>query len=258
MRGRSNWLINLAPRRRGDLSLLCLPFAGGGSSAFHGWPDALPANIDVWTVRLPGRESRLGEEPYRDLGELITALLPEVAGLAGKPYALFGHSMGALVGYELARGLRQAGLPEPRWLVASGHNAPHVASHSRQLHTMPDGMLIDALRSYGATPDTLLAQPELLEVFLPTIRADFAMVETYVHRPGAPLRCPVAVFRGVADAGVSVAGCQAWAELTTAATVQRSFPGGHFFIGEVRDRVLDELAGLLGTGTSGSNGERAA
>ncbi|PPK63145.1 alpha/beta fold hydrolase [Actinokineospora auranticolor] len=245
MRDASDWLVNLTPRRRGRVSLLCLPFAGGGAGAFHDWPDGLPPDVEVWAVRLPGRESRLVEEPYRDLGALVDALVPEVAGLVGTPYAVFGHSMGALVGYELVRRLRAAGLPEPGLLVASGHDAPHVAAHPRQLHAMPDPALVAALRDYGATPDTLLAQPELLELFLPTIRADFAVVETYAYRPGPPLRCPFAVLRGVADHDVTPAGCAAWAELTAGPTAQLAFPGGHFFIDEARERVLAELTELL-------------
>lgn len=238
-------LINLTPHRQGRLRLLCLPFAGGGSGAFHDWPAQLPSDVDVWAVRLPGRESRLLEEPYRELHTLIKALAPAVGPLTRTPYALFGHSMGALIGYELARALLAAGRPAPTWLIASGHEAPHVVHYPKQLHRMPDDRLIETLRDYGATPDTLLSQPELLELFLPTIRADFAVVETYVHQPGPPLPCPIAVFRGVTDAEVSPQGCVAWAELTSAACVQRCFPGGHFFIDDVRDLVLAELAALV-------------
>ncbi|MCE7002307.1 alpha/beta fold hydrolase [Kibdelosporangium philippinense] len=244
----TDWLINLTPGG-GRTRLLCLPYAGGGSSAFHEWPAALPPSVDVWTIRLPGRESRLLETPYTDLRELIDDLAPAVAGLTTVPYTVFGHSMGALIGYELIRALRARGRPEPTLFVASGHVAPHVADHSEQLHKLPHDRFVETLREYGGTPDALLAEPELLELFLPALRGDFAVVETYRYRDGIPLTCPITVFRGDADRGVGTEGCRAWNDLTSGATTHHGFPGGHFFIDESRARVLGTLADLLrGTG----------
>jgi surfactin synthase thioesterase subunit len=246
-----DWLVHLTPGRRPGARLLCLPFAGGGAGVFHGWPAALPDWLDVWTVRLPGRESRLLEDPVRDLRAVIAAITPGAGALTELPYAVFGHSMGALTGYELVRALRRSGRPEPALLIASGAVAPHVAFCAEMLHILPTDRLTAALRGYGATPDALLQDPELLELFLPALRADFAVVETYRFRPGSPLSCPIAVFRGAGDREVDHPGCLAWADLTTAPVVQRCFPGGHLFVEESRQTVLDALAALLDTALCG-------
>jgi surfactin synthase thioesterase subunit len=146
--------------------------------------------------------------------------------------------MGALVGYELVRRLRDIGRPEPVALFGSGNNAPHVLPDSALLHLLPDDEFVDALRGYGATPEIFLRRPDLLEVFLPMIRADFAVAETYRHRPGRELTCPVVVCRGADDVDVTEAACAAWEELTTGRCVQHCFPGGHFFVNTARQDVL--------------------
>lgn len=163
------------------------------------------------------------------------------------------RSMGALVGYELVRRLRDIGRPEPIVLFGSGNDAPHLPVDSAQLHLLPDDRLVGALREYGATPEIFLQRPELLEVFLPMIRADFAVAETYRHRPGRELSCPVVACRGAEDVDVTESGCLAWAELTTGPCVQHCFAGGHFFINTARQELLATItAELTGVATGWS------
>jgi surfactin synthase thioesterase subunit len=231
-------MVNLTPQRHGEVNLICLPYAGGGTSAFHEWPAGLGAHVNVWAARLPGRENRLAEAPHDDAAALVSALTPAVSALTTQPYAVFGHSMGALIGYELVRRLRDIGRPEPVALFGSGNNAPHRLGDSARLHLLPDDEFVAALRGYGATPAIFLDRPELLEMFLPMIRADFAVAETYRHRPGRRLTCPVVVCRGTDDVDVSDAGCRSWGELTTGRCAQYSFPGGHFFVNSARRDVL--------------------
>ncbi|QKG19894.1 thioesterase II family protein [Actinomadura verrucosospora] len=253
MHGHGTTLIDLTPGRAGRVTLLCLPYAGGGTSAFHGWGDVLPDDVRVVAARLPGRESRLTEPPLRDVRAVVAALAAEAGRLAAGPYAVFGHSMGALIGYELVRALRAAGRPEPECLVVSGHSAPQCSGTVRRLHRLPDDELVAALRDYGGTPEALLSSPELMDLFLPTLRADFAVAETYAHTPGPPLSCPMAVFGGERDAEVAPPALRAWAELTAGGCDLRVFPGGHFFVFENRDRVLAELAAILRRGRSASH-----
>ncbi|WP_158088767.1 thioesterase II family protein [Thermoactinospora rubra] len=236
--------MNLTPARGGRTNVVCLPYAGGGVAAFHDWPARLPAELNLWAVRPPGRESRLLQPPIRDLRTMVAELTPCVVPLTRRPYAVFGHSMGALLAYELVRALVGRGLPEPVWLVVSGHAAPHVAVPG-ELHKLPERQLIQRLREYGATPQDLLATPDLLRLFLPTIRADLAVAETYRYRPGPRLSCPVAAYRGSDDPEVTRAQCAAWAELTSGPCVVRDFPGGHFFLEDGRDDMLGHLSSLL-------------
>lgn len=240
----TEWLVNLSPAPGGRTNVICLPYAGGGVAAFHGWPARLPAELDLWVVRPPGRESRLLQPPIRDLHTMVAELTPDVVPLTRRPYVVFGHSMGALLAYELVRALVGRGLPPPAWLVVSGHAAPHVAVPG-ELHKLPEHQLIQRLREYGATPQDLLASPELLRLFLPTIRADLAVAETYRHRPGPKLTCPVAAYRGRDDPEVTHDQCAAWAEVTTGRCVVKDFPGGHFFLEDGRDDMLGHLSALL-------------
>jgi medium-chain acyl-[acyl-carrier-protein] hydrolase len=244
----ADWMVNLTPQRQGALNLICLPFAGGGTSAFHDWAPGLGPEVNVWAARLPGRETRLAEDPYHDLNALVRALTSAVSALTTQPYAVFGHSMGALISYELVRRLRDIGRPQPVALIASGNDAPHRPFHGDQLHLLPDDRLIGALREYGATPEIFLQRPELLEVFLPMIRADFAVAETYQYRPGRELQCPIVVCRGAQDPDTTEAGCLAWQELTTGPCAQHCFDGGHFFINTARPQLLDAITGELAAG----------
>ncbi|MEO3785206.1 thioesterase domain-containing protein [Actinocorallia sp. B10E7] len=241
-------LIEIRPVPSPRITLVCLPFAGGGTSAFHDWPRDLPGDVAIWAARPPGRESRLFEPAHRGAEAVVADLLPPLIPLTRGPYVVFGHSMGALLGYELVRALRARRLPEPAHLVVSGHEAPHLGSHRGDLHRLPDELLIAKLRHYGATPPELLDEPELLEHFLPSIRADFAVVETYEHAAGPPLGCPVTAFRGEADQDVTAEGCLAWAGLTLGGFRSAALPGGHFYDETGRRALLAGLRSLLTDG----------
>ncbi|MCD0447751.1 alpha/beta fold hydrolase [Actinocorallia sp. API 0066] len=239
-------LIELAGPSDAATALVCLPFAGGGTSAFHTWPGELPAA--VFAARPPGRESRLLEPAHTDAASVVAELLPAAAALAGRrPYAVFGHSMGALLGYELVRALRRRGLPEPSFLAVSGLEAPHLDTHRGALHRLPDAALAAKLREYGATPPELLDEPGLLEFFLPSIRADFAVVETYTYADGPPLRCPIVVFRGEADPEVGEKGCREWSRHTLGECTLTTLPGGHFY-GDDGAKLLRAALGSLLSG----------
>lgn len=247
MRAQAEWMVKFGTSRQSWLNLICLPFAGGGSAIFRSWPEGLASDVAVWAARLPGRENRLLEQPYTDAHELVAALLPAIRPLTDRPYAVFGHSMGALLAYEVARELVALGARQPVCLIVAGNNAAHTLADPPGLHRLPDKHLIDALRDYGATPELVLTQPALLDLFLPMIRADFSVAETYRHRPGLTLDCPIVVCRGSEDQDCSAEGALAWSELTTGPCLQFTFPGGHFFIDSERDSLLDMLNDLLTT-----------
>lgn len=231
-----------APRRR----LFCIPFAGGGSTAFHGWSRELPADVEVCSVVLPGREWRLRESACADLSALLPALADGLAPHLDRPFALFGHSVGALVAFELTRELRRRAAPAPEHLFVSAFRAPTRANVTRVLHALPEPDLLGELRTYGGIPDAVLASRELLDLVLPTIRADFALHETYVHRPEPPLDTPLTVFGGTRDDKVRPEHLDGWGEQTRARFRQELFDGDHFFLKSCRPHlsavILEELA----------------
>ncbi len=253
MSATSAWLPR--PRERDALRLFALPFAGGGSAPYHALARHVRARLEVVPVLLPGRERRLVEEPFRDVGALADALARELAGeLDAAPFALFGHSLGALVAFELARRLLAAGRRAPLHLFASACRAPQRVATERPIHALPDEEFLAAIEELGGMPPEVRQHSELLELVLPALRADFEMYEAYRFDPSsvATLDLPVTALGGEQDLEVPRPDLEAWAERTAGAFDARWFPGGHFFlldapadVAHVVDEKLAAAAGAL-------------
>ena len=215
---------------RPRVRLFCLPHAGGGASAFHSWQTALSAQVQVCPIQLPGRETRFSEPPYAELDSLVGAIAQELRPWLDIPYAVFGHSMGALLAFEWTRSLQQEGYSMPARLFLSGRRAPDIQDDAGPLHTLPDHEFVEELNCrYQGMPQEFLQNPELMEVFLPILRADIAVVESYQFKEGAPLNCPMTVSAGIGDASTSYDQLLAWARHTRAGFTAQLFPGGDFY-----------------------------
>ncbi|MBF5033673.1 thioesterase [Micromonospora sp. ANENR4] len=244
----SPWLVNRRPVPHAEATLICFPFAGAGASAYSGWPRRFP-DSEVLAVQLPGRENRLGEDPLDDLDAIVDALVPEIAPYTDGRYLLFGHSMGALLAYEVARRLRDIGRPEPQALIVSGRRAPHLPSALPPIRGLPMAELIETVRRFDGTPPAVFDDPELIKLVLPALRADFAVSETYAHaRNGGPLTAPMVAMSGAADTLCTVDEVDQWREHTTGPFRHHTFPGGHFFVREQRNAVLETVTPLLELG----------
>ncbi len=242
------WLQVFTPRPAAELRLFCLPYAGGGAGVYRHWGEQLPAAVELGAVRLPGREGRFGEPPLRRLDRLIELLVDELLPLMDRRFALFGHSLGALVAFELARALRRGGHRMPAHLFVSGRRAPQLASArdpGRPVHLLPDAELLAELGKLEGAPPRVAGAPELLELMLPTVRADFEMGETYRFAAEAPLALPITGFGGEQDGDVSADSVAAWQAQTTGRFAMHLVPGGHFFLHDRRDAVLEPVAAEL-------------
>ncbi|MGW4113681.1 thioesterase II family protein [Actinosynnema sp. NPDC004786] len=239
------WIVGPPAGRPPALRLFCLPHVGGAASAYEPWRGALGEDVEVCPVELPGRQTRLRERPVDRLGPLVDALASALGDELDVPYAVFGHSLGALVAFELARELRRRGAGEPRVLFASGGAAPRLPRLRRPVHDAPDDRVIALLKTLGGLPDDVLDEPELLRLFLPTIRADFAVFETYGYRPEPPLACPVVVFTGREDVEVPPARVAPWSAESTGPFASHVLPGGHFFVHTARPALLDLVRAAL-------------
>ncbi|URM90689.1 alpha/beta fold hydrolase [Streptomyces sp. MRC013] len=233
-----------------SVRLFCLPYGGGGTSIYAAWPSLFPDDVEVCPVELPGRLTRWREKAFERAEPLVDELATALSGELDVPYALFGHSMGALLAFELARALRRRGAAEPRVLFVSGAPAPQLRRRHRQIHDQPDDVVVGRLRELGAVPEEVYAEPELLDLLMPTIRADFSVVETYVHRPEPPLGCPVVAFAGTEDREVPADRVDPWHEQTTGGFTRRLLPGDHFFLHSARTALLDSVRAAL-TATAG-------
>lgn len=243
MRARSpddRWFVARPPAGP-RLRLFCLPFAGGGTGAYRDWQAALGPQIEVCAVRLPGRESRIGETPYRSLPELVDALTEPISRRLDLPFAIFGHSMGAFLGFELTRRLRRRNARLPLHFIASARFAPQLPDPDPPIHHLPHDEFLDELRRLEGTPPEVFESPELLELMIPMLRADFEVCETYQFESAAPLDCPLSVYGGIGDWTTTREQLDGWGEQTTGAFTVRMFPGDHFFIQSARMQVLETL-----------------
>lgn len=236
------WLQVFKPQREARLRLLCFPYAGGGASLFRAWAAAAPPEVEICAVQLPGRESRLSHPPLDGLAErLLPALAEQVLPLFDRPLAFFGYSMGALIGYDLARHLRDRAGREPAALAVAAYQAPHLPYRAAPIHHLPDEEFIARLRLIGGTPSAVLDNPEFMELMLPALRADFKLCETYRHLPGPPLACPVTAFGGLDDQRIAYADIAAWRQHAAGRFRQHMFAGGHFFFHDAQELLLREV-----------------
>ncbi|WP_371588627.1 thioesterase II family protein [Streptomyces virginiae] len=237
-----------APRRTAPaIRLFCLPYAGGAASAYAQWPGPFAGDVEICPIELPGRQTRWHDPAFTRIEPLIDALATAIAGELDVPYALFGHSMGSLLAFELARALRRRGFGEPRALFVSGGPAPQLRREQSWVHDQPDQIVVAKLRSLGGLPEEVLAQPELLELLMPTIRADFSVCETYEYRPEPPLTCLIVAFAGTEDRDVPPARMAPWREQTSGVCVQHVLPGDHFFLRSSQAELLDIVRPALMT-----------
>ena len=234
----NRWIAVPRPQPQARLRLFCFPYAGGTASGFYSWPAKVPAGVEVCAIQLPGRANRFVETAFVRLPALVSALEDALLPACDKPFAFFGHSMGALVGFELARRLRKTRGLEPVHLFVSGARAPHIPSREAAVHDLPDAAFLQALRHLDGTPAEVLASADLMALVAPAVRADFAVCETYAYQKAARLTCPITVFGGSRDRRVTRSDLDAWASHTSGACLTHVLPGGHYFLRAEEDRLL--------------------
>jgi len=236
----NRWLPYRRPNIDPAMRLFCFAHAGGSAGSFRAWDSVFPRHIEICAVQLPGRESRLNEPQARRMALLVETLVMALRPLLDKPFALFGHSLGANVAFELARHLR-ADRRGPLHVFASGCRAPHLRNPRPLLYTLPDSDLIESLRAFGGTPAEVFDNRDLLDWLLPVVRADLELNETYVLESPDALDCPITAFGASGDSRVSSEEVHAWSELTRGRFRRRIFEGNHFFVYERQGELAKEI-----------------
>ena len=212
---------------------------------FRPWVGILPDHIELWAAHLPGRGERAEEPLLRRIGPIVKEIAEAVSLYTEKPFAFFGHSLGAAVAFEVAREMRRKHSVQPAHLLVSGCQSPQCLDVGSSSHKLPDPEFIEKLRALNGTPKALLDNPRMMEIVLPIIRADIEALQTYKYAPGAPLDCPITALGGFLDKLVSLASLVAWRHQTTARSVAYVLPGDHFFINSSQTVLLKVVTDAL-------------
>ncbi|MEY9969558.1 pyochelin biosynthetic protein PchC [Streptacidiphilus sp. MAP12-16] len=239
------WIRRFHQAPDSKVRLLCLPHAGGSASFYHPVSAALSPGIEVLAVQYPGRQDRRSEPSVDSIGELADLVHRMVRPLDDRPLAIFGHSMGAVLGFELARRLEADGQP-PAVLFASGRRGPGTY-REEFVHRRDDDGVVAELKTLSGTNTALLGDEEILRMILPAIRNDYRAIETYRREPGGPLSIPIVTLIGDDDPKSTVDEARAWSDETTGDFSIRVFPGGHFYLAAHQKAVLAEITERLTT-----------
>jgi medium-chain acyl-[acyl-carrier-protein] hydrolase len=226
----SPWISINSSGRYSPGRLFCFPFAGGGAMTFYHWPSLMLPNIELVRMHLPGREARINEPLITRFSFLMKKLMEEILPWIEGPFAFFGHSMGGLLAFELARELRRHHNLLPVHLFVSGFGAPHLSFSEISFSHLPDNEFLSQIRELGGIPELIAKNEEAMELFLPILKGDFRILETYDYRDEQPLECPITAFGGLSDPIFSREKILGWEIQTALKFKAQFFPGGHFFL----------------------------
>jgi len=224
------------------MRLFIFPYAGGSPAAFWNWAAVFPENIETLIVHYPGRGSRYNEPPIKQISTLVDELSQAIQPFLEVPFVFFGHSLGGLVAFELFRTLRQNNLPQPNALIVSACGAPQLPDPHPPIHSLPEVEFLKALQEFNGIPAEVLGHQDLMDLLLPTLRADFEVFEGYHYKPNElPLDCPIFAFGGDNDSRVNRELLEGWAAQTNSTFRSKYFPGDHFFINNKKDAVIQSI-----------------
>jgi medium-chain acyl-[acyl-carrier-protein] hydrolase len=223
--------------------LVCLPYAGGGPATFRQWPQSLPADVEVVTVQLPGREPPYRQRPLNSVAAMVGSVLPALRDLTDLPFSIFGHSMGALVAFEITVALEDEGGVSPTHLFVSARRSPEEPSEASPVHHLPDDDFLDAVQGrYNAVPEIVRREPDLMALLLPVLRADIRAFETYEPMTGRKVRCPVHVYGGTDDRHPRPDQLARWQLVAEREIRVRVFDGDHFYLTSQRETLAADIA----------------
>lgn len=254
MRVQTNpYLANRVVRPDPKIRLFCFPYAGGTAAVFQRWHPIFPQWVEICPIQYPGRGNRMRERPFTNVPPLAQEIAEAITPLLDLPFAFFGHSMGALIQFELARELWKKQNKQPVHLFASSSRAPQFPNRDRISYDLAEPEFIEELRHLNGTPPEVLEHKELMALMLPLLRADFAVSQTYFCLEERQLSCPLSALGGEADPSVSIDELEGWGKQTTGAFSLQMFPGDHFYLhGSETALTQRVITSLIQSGEFGS------
>jgi medium-chain acyl-[acyl-carrier-protein] hydrolase len=242
MTKKNAWIFNTKFKPNPQLRLFCFPYAGGNALIYRTWEKYLPSEVECCAVQLPGRGNRLAERPFTQLNPLVDAICEGILPYLDSPFAFFGHSMGALISFELTRKLRRDFNRIPAHLFVSGRRAPHIKDTDPYTFNLPEKEFIAELRRLKGTPPEVLNHPELMELVIPLLRADFEICQTYSYEEDLPFSCPITVIGGDQDTDVNKEHLEGWRNFTNGRFSLNILNGDHFFLHMVENQLLNIIS----------------
>ncbi|WP_410984479.1 thioesterase II family protein [Bacillus cereus] len=224
------------------IKLFCIPFAGGSAVVYSKWKKLMAPFIEVNEVELAGRGRRMNEPLIENMEEMVEDIYYSIKDYITEPYAIFGHSMGGLLTYELCHKLQKEGYPDPVHVFVSGRKAPQLKARRKIIHDLPNEEFISEILKYDGMDKSIFENKELADIFLPILKADFKLIETYeFNAPFNLLNSDISVFHGIDDKAVDFEELSHWSEVTKKESKIYTFPGGHFFINEYTEQVVNKI-----------------
>lgn len=239
------WLVAPAEAPKSGRILVCFPSAGSGASMYRQWPDRLSGVADVLRIQPPGRETRFREPLLTTLEPYLDQLVDELAPHLDRPFLFFGHSMGSIIAYRVALRLREQLGIEPEHLLVSAFRSPHAPPMKRIHHLADPEFVRELIDTYDGVPEQLLNEPEVLELMLPIVRADLAVVSDHRYEASSAFSCPISAFGGVDDRWVDEAQLGQWCVHTTSTFNLQMISGNHYYINSNSDDLIDRIKALL-------------
>lgn len=243
---RQKWLINPRPNPKAQMRLICFPYAGGNASSFISWADKLPSHIELLAVQPPGRATRFDEPGCSDMEEIVSSFLPSFVSAIDRPYILFGHSLGSKVAFEIMEQCKKLSLNLPSHFIASASCSPDKVSQLNYRDDMKDQEFVELLKSLNGTPLEILDNREIMSVYLPILRKDFMIAESYSYKSNSVFDCPCTVVTGDRDYSIEHKSLSEWSKFFSLPTQIKTIRGDHFFIDNNSNDLLLEIKRIIG------------
>jgi len=242
---KNKWFVIPKPNINADLQLICFPYAGGSASTFLPWIKNLPVNVELIIIQAPGRGARMGELAYSDMQALIEDLIKIIPSVLNKPYILFGHSLGSRIAFELMNQLKTLNHALPQHFIASGSRGPHHKCMKEPIYDLPHHEFIEELKHLNGTPQAVLENKELMELFLPLLKADFEIADRYCYTGKVRFNCPISVFGGEDDVEICLSKLNSWGDFFETDAEVHMFPENHFFIDSQSKLVQQKVNDII-------------